>query len=70
MDGLPNECIYDILLFLHPKYLQLCAQIDDNFNVLCQLDSLWKNKFGNEYNKLFNKTPYKIRLKIVKYIIN
>ena len=55
MDIFPNECIYSILLFLNPKYLQLCSQINNNFNQLCQLESLWKNQIENKNNVLFKK---------------
>ena len=55
MEGLPNECIYEVLLFLNPKCLQLCAQINNNFNELYQLDSLWRNQIENKYIVLFKK---------------
>ena len=58
MDMLPNECIYEILLFLNPKYLQLCGQVNNNFNQLCQLDSLWRNQIDDKYNKFFKKESY------------
>ena len=50
-----NECIYSILLFLNPKHLQLCTQINNTFNQLCQLDSLWRNQIEDKYNVLFKK---------------
>ena len=55
MDIFPNECIYSILLFLNPKHLQLCTQINNNFDQLCQLDSLWKDQIEDKYNVLFKK---------------
>ena len=55
MDTFPNECFYEILLLLNPKYLQLCGQINNNFNELCQLESLWRNQIENKYNELFKK---------------
>ena len=58
MDIFPNECIYTILLFLNPKQLQLCAQLNNNFHRLYQLDSLWRNQIENKYNVLFKKEKY------------
>ena len=55
MDIPPNECIYSILLFLNPKHLHLCGQINNNFYELCQLDSLWKDQIEDKYNELFKK---------------
>ena len=55
MSIIPNECIYEIFLFLDPEYLQLCAQINNNFKKLCQLDSLWRNQIDDKYNVLFKK---------------
>ena len=58
MDILPNEIIYSILLFLNPKHLQLCGQINNNFNELCQLESLWRNQIEDHYNVLFKRKSY------------
>ena len=58
MDILPNECIYSIFLFLNPKYLSLCGQINNNFNQLYQLDSLWRNQIEEQYSLLFKKKNY------------
>ena len=58
MDIFPNDCIYEILLLLNPKYLQLCTQINYNFNQLCRLDSLWRNQIEIKYNELFKKESY------------
>ena len=58
MDTFPNECIYSILLFLGPKHLQLCGQVNNNFNGLCQLESLWRNQIEDRYNVLFKKESY------------
>ena len=58
MDILPNECIYEIFLFLNPKCLQFCGQTTNNFNELCQLHSLWRNRIDDKHNELFKKENY------------
>ena len=55
---IPNECIYEILLLSNPKCLHLCAQLNNNFNELCQLESLWRNHIDSKYNELFKKENY------------
>ena len=58
MDTIPNDCIYELLLLLNPKQLQLCGQINNNFNQLYQFDSLWRNRIEDKYNILFKKKNY------------
>lgn len=59
MDLLPNECIYEIFIYLNPTELMLCYQINNNFYNLIKLESLWKNKKSDQYTKYFNgKTDY------------
>ena len=58
MASFPNECIYSILLFLDPKCLQLCVQLDNTFHQLCRLESLWRNQIEDKYNTLFKKENY------------
>ena len=67
---LPNECIYSILLFLNPKHLQLGSQINNNFNNLCRLDSLWKNRIADKYNELFRKENYYKNCKTYYQLVN
>ena len=55
---LPNECMYDILVFLEPKELLLCCQINTNFNNLCKLESLWKLFVDDKYKKLYEEKTY------------
>ena len=55
---LSPECIYEILTFCHPKELLLCSQLNNNFNSLVYLDSLWKTQNGNVHRQLFNKQTY------------
>lgn len=55
MGILPNECIYEILLFFDLKDLQLCMLINNNFSELCKLDSLWKSKLSSKLSVLFKK---------------
>ena len=59
MDAFPNECIYEILIFLNPKYLQLCAQINNNFKKLCQND----NPLKLIPKKIMKLTSLSLRLK-------
>ena len=55
---LSPECIYEILTFFHPRELLLCSQLNNDFNNLAYLDSLWKIQNGNAHKQLFNKQTY------------
>lgn len=58
MDKLIIECAYEILLFLPPKELLLCKQINYEFYNLCKLESLWRNQIAEMYTQVFNKSSY------------
>lgn len=60
MDEFPNELYYTIFEFFTPKELLLCSQLDDNFNSLCDLKSLWK-KYNKGYKNVFYGVNRKIR---------
>lgn len=55
---LSNECIYEILIFLNPKNLQQCSQLNTNFRNLCKLESLWKNQVDMKYQTIFKKNSW------------
>lgn len=55
---LPNECIYEIFTFLYPKELLLSYQVNNNFNNLCKLESLWKPFVDNKYKELVKRETY------------
>ena len=55
---LANECIYEILTFLGPKELLLCYQLNNNFNNLSKLESLWKLFVDKKYKKSFGTQTY------------
>lgn len=65
VDDLPNELYYTIFRFFKPKELLLCSQLDENFNSLCKLESLWKpfDNFIKRPNINYNKWRYNAKLK-------
>ena len=52
---LPPECEYEILVFLYPKNLLLCSQINNRFYNLCELESLWKLQINDKCKEIFKK---------------
>ena len=50
MDPFPNECIYSILLFLNPKYLQ-CTLLTECFAALSKLKFAKYKYFRNGHLK-------------------
>lgn len=58
MDILSSECVYEILLYSNPKEILLCSCINNIFNDLCHLESLWRNQNSSKDKDIFNKNSY------------